>query len=248
MPTYSEFARSVTVEGAFGVLAVARQLQAAGKRVIELEIGDSPFPTPVAAQQAAIDAIRAGQTHYCPSVGLPELRQAAADFVRAEFNVPATPANIIVGCGAKIFETLFCQAFLSPGDGVLVFSPYFPTYIANIASRGARVCLANLQQADDFRPNLGDVERFLKTDPRPKAIFLNSPHNPTGGIATLDDLRGLADLVRGKDVAVFSDEPYCHMVWRGQHHSLLAQPDMLEQSVAAYTFSKSFSMSGWRLG
>ena len=92
------------------------------------------------------------------------------------------------------------------------------------------------------------MERFLSSDPQPKAIFLNSPHNPTGGVATEDDLRGLADLVRGRDVAVFSDEPYCHMVWRGRHHSLLAQPGMLEQCVAAYTFSKSYSMSGWRLG
>ncbi len=92
------------------------------------------------------------------------------------------------------------------------------------------------------------MERFLNTDPRPKAIFLNSPHNPTGGVATEDDLRGLADLVRGRDVAVLSDEPYSHMVWRGRHHSLLAQPGMLDQCVAAYTFSKSYSMSGWRLG
>ena len=92
------------------------------------------------------------------------------------------------------------------------------------------------------------MERFLAEDPRPKAIFLNSPHNPTGGVATLDDLRGLADLVRGRDVVVFSDEPYCHMVWQGQHRSLLEQPGMLDQCVAAYTMSKSYSMSGWRLG
>jgi aspartate aminotransferase len=92
------------------------------------------------------------------------------------------------------------------------------------------------------------IERFLSTDPAPKAIFLNSPHNPTGGVMTAEDHRQLADVVRGRPVAIFSDEPYCHMVWGGKHESLLAQPGMLQQCVAAYTFSKSYSMSGWRLG
>jgi aspartate aminotransferase len=246
--THSHFSGSVQAEGAFGVLVVARQLKAAGKRVIELEIGDSPFPSPPAAKAAAVAAIEGDQTHYCAAAGLPEFRQAAADFVRAEFGLDVSAENIVVGSGAKIFETLFCQAFLDPGDGVLVFSPFFPTYLPNIAARGARVRLADLKQANNFRPDLAEVERFLHDDPHPKAIFLNSPHNPTGGVATADDLAGLADLVRGRDVAVFSDEPYCHMVWEGRHQSLLAQPGMLQQGVAAYTFSKSYSMSGWRLG
>ena len=129
-----------------------------------------------------------------------------------------------------------------------MFSPHFPTYPANIARRGARMCLSTLKASHDFRPELDDVRRFLDEDPSPKAIFLNSPHNPTGGVATEDDLRALADLIRGHDVAVFSDEPYDCMVWRGRHHSLLAEPGMFDQCVAAYTFSKSFSMSGWRLG
>ena len=150
--------------------------------------------------------------------------------------------------GAKVFEQFFCEAFLDPGDAVLVFTPHFPTYGPNIARRGAHAVFSPLRQANQFRPDLDDVKRFLNDTPRARAIFLNSPHNPTGGVATADDLRGLADLVRGRDVAVFSDEPYCHMVWEGRHETLLAQPGMLEQTVAAYTFSKSYSMSGWRLG
>ena len=248
MARYSDFARTVTVEGAFGVLAVAKQLKAAGKRVIELEIGDSPFPSTPAAKRAGLAAIEADQSHYCPSLGLPEFRQAAAEFVAAEYGVRATAPNVVAGPGAKLFETLFCQAFLNPGDGVLVFSPYFPTYLPNIGSRGARAWLVDLKQEQQFRPNLAEVERFLSQDPHPKAIFLNSPHNPTGGVALEQDLRDLADLIRGRDVAVLSDEPYSHMVWQGRHHSLLAQPGMFEQCVAAYTFSKSYSMSGWRLG
>ena len=244
----SEFARSLTVETAFTVLGVAKALKAGGKDVIELEIGDSPFDSTAAARAGGISAIENNQSHYCPSPGIPEFRAAAAEFVRDEFAIPAKAENIVAGPGAKVFEQFFCEAFLNLGDGVLVFSPYFPTYIPNIQRRGARAVMVPLRQANEFRPDVADIENFLATDKSPRAIFLNSPHNPTGGVATLEDLRDIADLVRGRDVAVFSDEPYCHMIWEGTHHSILSQPGMLEQCVGAYTFSKSYSMSGWRLG
>ncbi len=244
----SEFARSLTVETAFTVLAVAKALKAKGKDVVELEIGDSPFDSTASARAGGVHAIEANQSHYCPSPGIPEFRQAAADFVRNEFDIPANAENIVAGPGAKVFEQFFCEAFLNPGDGVLVFSPYFPTYIPNILRRGARPVLVPLRQSNEFRPDVRDIERFLAEDASPRAILLNSPHNPTGGVATAEDLRNIADLVRGRDVAVFSDEPYCHMIWQGSHHSILSQPGMMDQCVAAYTFSKSYSMSGWRLG
>ena len=244
----SDFARSLSVETAFTVLAMARSLKAAGKDVVELEIGDSPFESTAAARNGGMEAIKNNQSHYCPSPGIPEFRQAAAEFVRTEFDIPAGPENIVAGPGAKVFEQFFCETFLNTGDGVLVFSPYFPTYLPNIQRRGARAVLTPLKQANDFRPALPDIERFLEDDPAPRAIFLNSPHNPTGGVTTRDDLERIANLIRGRDVAVFSDEPYCHMVWRGSHHSILSQPGMLAQCVGAYTFSKSYSMSGWRLG
>jgi aspartate aminotransferase len=215
---------------------------------VELEIGDSPFDSTAAARAGGVEAINNNQSHYCPSPGIPEFRQAAAEFVRAEFDIPAEANNIVAGPGAKVFEQFFCEAFLNPGDGVLVFSPYFPTYLPNIERRGARAVLTPLRQANGFRPAIADIEHFLDNDPAPQAIFLNSPHNPTGGVTTQEDLRQIADVVRGRDVAIFSDEPYCHMVWKGSHHSLLSQPGMLAQSVGAYTFSKSYSMSGWRLG
>jgi aspartate aminotransferase len=244
----SSFARSLSVETAFTVLAIARALKAAGKDVVELEIGDSPFDSTTAARAGGMEAIKNNQSHYCPSPGIPEFRQAAADFVREEFGVPADPSNIVAGPGAKVFEQFFCETFLNPGDGVLVFSPYFPTYLPNIERRGARAVLTPLRQANGFRPTVADIEGFLADDPSPRAVFLNSPHNPTGGVATADDLERIAAAVRGRDVAVFSDEPYCHMVWGGSHHSILSQPGMLAQCVGAYTFSKSYSMSGWRLG
>ena len=148
----------------------------------------------------------------------------------------------------KRTEQYFCEAFLNPGDGVLVFSPYFPTYLPNILRRNARPVLASLKQSNGFRPELSAIENFIKTDKSPKAIFFISPLNPTGGVMTRQDLRDVADLLKGTNIAVFSDEPYCHMVWKGTHESLLSEPGMLERSVAAYTFSKSYSMSGWRLG
>lgn len=244
----SEFARSLSVETAFTVLAVAKKLKAAGKDVVELEIGDSPFESTKSAKSSGIEAIQANQTHYCPSPGLPEFRQAAAEFVKTEFKIPAAAENIVVAPGAKVFEQYFCEAFLNPGDSVLVFSPYFPTYIPNIQRRSANIVYSPLRQAAEFRPEISEIEKFLNTAANPKAIFLNSPHNPTGGVTTDDDLKNIADLVRGKNVAIFSDEPYCHMVWRGRHRSILEQPGMMDQAMAAFTFSKSYSMSGWRLG
>lgn len=247
-PQLSQFAQSLTVETAFTVLAVAKKLKAQGKDVVELEIGDSPFESTPSAKASGIAAIEGNQTHYCPSPGLPEFRTAAAEFVSSEFQIPAKMENVIAGPGAKVFEQFFCEAFLNPGDSVLVFSPYFPTYVPNILRRGANIVYAPLRQSHEFRPEVSAIESFLNEAPSPRGIFLNSPHNPTGGVATQDDLRDIADLIRGRDVAVFSDEPYCHMVWKGRHHSLLEQPGMMDQCVAAYTFSKSYSMSGWRLG
>lgn len=247
-PALSSFAAGLTTETAFDVLAVARKLQAGGKDVIALQIGDSPFPSTASALKAAHAAIDAGLTRYCPSLGLPEFRETIARTVSAEFGIPATAENVVVGPGAKVFETYFCEAFLEPGDAVLVFQPAFPTFEPNILRRGARPVYVPLKQENQFRPDVGAIEKFVKSEPRAKAIFLNSPHNPTGGVATKDDLKRIADIVRGTNIAVFSDEPYCHMVWEGKHHSLLAEPGMLEHCVGAYTFSKSYSMSGWRCG
>ncbi|MBX9627877.1 MAG: aminotransferase class I/II-fold pyridoxal phosphate-dependent enzyme [Gemmataceae bacterium] len=247
-PPLSAFARGLTAETAFDVLAVAKRLKAAGKDVIELQIGDSPYPSSSSAIRAGKQAIDAGHTRYAPSLGLPEFRETIARTVRAEFGIPAGPENVVVAPGAKPFEQFFCELFLEPGDAVLVFQPAFPTYEPNLARRGARPVYVPLRQEDEFRPDLGAVERFIKSEPKARAIFLNSPHNPTGGVATKEDLAAIADLVRGTGIAVLSDEPYCHMVWAGRHHSLLAEPGMLDHAVGAFTFSKSYSMSGWRLG
>jgi aspartate aminotransferase len=248
MPTLTPFAAQLTTENAFDVLALARRLRAAGKQVIELQIGDSPFRTTRQATQAGLDAIQAGRTGYAPSQGLPEFRQAASAALRREFAIDATPDQVVVAPGAKPFQTFFCEAYLEPGDGVLVWDPAFPTYVPNILRRGAEPVLIPLLAQNAFRPQASDVRRFVESHPRPRAIILCSPHNPTGGVATRADLEAIAAECIRADLAVFSDEPYCHMVWAGEHTSIAAIPGMLDRTVAAYTFSKSYSMSGWRLG
>lgn len=244
----SEFARGLRVETAFDVLARAKALKAQGKDVIELQIGDSPFASTASAKRAGIAAIEQNHTHYCPSRGLSELRDAVTERMNAEYQLGITADNVVIGPGAKVFEQFFCEAFCNPGDEVLIFSPQFPTYLPNLQRRQAVPVFSPLKQENAFRPSIADVEKFLARGAKARAIFLNSPHNPTGGVAEESDIRAIADLIRGKNVALFSDEPYNHMVWRGRHHTPLAQPGMLDQCVACYTFSKSYSMSGWRLG
>ncbi|QDV36818.1 pyridoxal phosphate-dependent aminotransferase [Tautonia plasticadhaerens] len=247
MPRLSSLARNLTTETAFSVLAVARSLKATGKEVVELEIGDSPFPSTPNAKEAGIRAIQENRTGYCPSLGLPELRRAAAGFV-GEFGIEADADHVIVASGAKPFETYFAEALMEPDDGVLIFGPQFPTYVPNLNRVGARPVVVPLRAEDRFRPRAEHVAAFLREDHRPRAVILNSPHNPTGGVATGADLDAIADLVRGTELVVLSDEPYCHMVWEGTHESLLSRPGMMEHVVAAYTMSKSYSMSGWRIG
>ncbi len=267
----SQFAQGLKTETAFDVLALAKKLIRQGKRVYELQIGDSPFETPFHARLAGISAIEAGDTHYGPSVGVPSFRATIAQSLGAELGITIDPEEVLVANGAKIFQTFFCEAFLDPGDGVLVFSPHFPTYPPNIARRGARMVLAPLRPQRQFRPDPCDVQKFLLEDPKPKAIFLNFPHNPTGGVATPKDIEEIGRLIQGKDIALFSDEPYCHMVWgegneanqglfpgkspgsalnqiSDKHASPLQFPWLRSQTVSCYTFSKSYSMSGWRLG
>ncbi len=248
MVQLSRFAETLKVETAFDVLAVAKKLKAAGKDVVELQIGDSPFPSTRSALEAGIRAIREGHTHYCPSPGWPTFRETIAETYSREFGVRIGPENVVVTPGAKVVEQFFCEAVLDPGDSVLVFSPHFPTYGPNIERRQAQAWYVPLRPENRFRPEPEQVERFLREAPRPKAVFLNSPHNPTGGVATDEDLRHIADLIRDRNVALFSDEPYCHMVWEGRHHTPLKFDGILDQCVAAYTFSKSYSMSGWRVG
>src|SRR5947208_16750533 len=161
--TLSQFARGLSTETAFDVLAVAKRLKAQGKDVIELQIGDSPFASTASALDAGAKAIRDGQTHYCPSMGLMSFRETVAANYKKEYGIDIKAENVVVGPGAKVFEQFFCEAFLDPGDAVLVFGPAFPTYAPNIARRGGVMAMSALKQENAFRPDLSDIERFIKT-------------------------------------------------------------------------------------
>src|ERR1700675_2554117 len=158
--SFSTFARSLTSETAFDVLAVAKRHKAAGKDVVELQIGDSPFPSTKSALEAGKRAIDEGATHYCPSPGLPVFREAVARSYRREYGIDVGPENVVVGPGAKVFEQFFCEAFLDSGDACLLFAPAFPTYVPNLQRRGAVPVFSTLRQANQFRPDLNDVENF----------------------------------------------------------------------------------------
>jgi aspartate aminotransferase len=163
MPRLSSLARNLTAESAFTVLAAARNLRAKGKDIVELEIGDSPFPSTPHAKQAGILAIEENETGYCPSVGLPDFRAAAARFVSAEFGYSVTAENIVVGSGAKPFEQYFGEALLDPGDGVLIFSPQFPTYVPNLERRGR--CLSRCGLSMIFGPRPRRCADFFRVIP-----------------------------------------------------------------------------------
>src|SRR5947207_1537126 len=170
----STFARGLSAETAFDVLAVAKRLKAAGKDVVELQIRDSPFPSTASAIEAGKKAIDEGATHYCASPGVPSFREAVARNYRREYGIDIGPENVVVGPGAKVFEQFFCEAFLDAGEACLLFSPTFPTYVPNLQRRGAVPVFSALRQVNQFRPDLNDVERFVKQTPRARAIFLNS--------------------------------------------------------------------------
>jgi aspartate aminotransferase len=244
---FTRFVESIEIERAFETLVRAKRQKAAGKDVVELQIGDSPFPSPPSAVAACVDAMAAGVTRYAPSVGLPEFRSAAADRLNREYDLSLTADNICVGAGAKIFQTYFCETFLEPGDEVLLFTPAFPTYRPNVERREAVVVESPLLSEQNYSIDFDSLASFLRR-PKARAIVLNSPHNPTGAALSARDVERIAQAVSSTDVVIFSDEPYEHMSWLDRHRTILSAPGMIERTLAVYSFSKSYAMSGWRLG
>ncbi|MCZ6794368.1 MAG: pyridoxal phosphate-dependent aminotransferase [Planctomycetota bacterium] len=243
----NERATRLQGETAFEVLARAQELEAAGRTIIHLEIGQPDFPTPEHIREAAVEALRAGKTGYGPTPGIPELRQAIAEHAGKLRGVPLVAEQIIVTPGAKPLLFYAINALAGKGDEVIYPDPGFPMYASIIAHSGALPVPLPLLEENDFR---FDPEHFrqLVTD-RTVLVIINSPQNPTGGVLTRQDLEIIAEEARRRDFLVLSDEVYKHFIYDDcVFESILSLPGMAERTILVDGFSKSYSMTGWRLG
>jgi aspartate aminotransferase len=247
MQPFTDRVTPLRPEGAYAVLAQAQALEALGRKIIHLEIGQPDFPTPANVSEAGITAIRLGKTKYTPPAGIPQLRANIANYAGRLRGLKIDPAQVVVACGSKpglFFPTL---ALVAPGDEVLYPDPGFPTYEAMIRVAGGIPVPVPLREENQFSFDL-DVFDARISD-RTKLIILNSPGNPTGGVIPFEDLKHIAEIARQHNCWVLSDEIYTQLVYDGDSaHSIADIDDMLERTVIVDGFSKTYSMTGWRLG
>jgi aspartate/methionine/tyrosine aminotransferase len=233
-------------ETAFEVLNKARALERQGKSIIHLEIGEPDFDTPANVTEAGVDALHKGWTHYGPAAGLPELRQTIADYVSRTRGVRVTPEEVVVVPGGKpiIFFTIL--ALVDEGDEVIYPNPGFPIYESMIHYVGGKAVPIHLREERDFSLNVDELAPLL-TD-RTKLIILNSPHNPTGGVMQRRDVEQVAKIIGDRNILVLSDEIYSRLLFEGDHFSIMSVPGMQERTILLDGFSKTYAMTGWRLG
>jgi aspartate/methionine/tyrosine aminotransferase len=233
-------------ETAFEVLVRARALEAQGRNVVHLEIGEPDFDTPQPITEAAIGALRGGATHYGPSAGLPELREAIAEDSSRRRGTRATQEMVVVTPGAKPIMFFVILALVDEGDEVLYPNPGFPIYESMIRYIGGNPVPVRLLEERDFQL---DVDQLCdRVGPKTRLIILNYPHNPTGGTIPESGLRAIADVAARHGVPVLSDEIYCRILYDGRHASIAAMPGMEPLAIILDGFSKSYAMTGWRLG
>ena len=233
-------------ETAFEVLAKARKLEAEGRDIVHLEIGQPDFPTPPNIVEAGIRALRDGHTGYTPAPGLLEVREAVAEHVTKSIGIDATPDEVVVTPGAKPIMFYAFLAFVEEGDEVVYPNPGFPIYESMLDFVGARRVPLALTAKNGFRVDVDELERLV-TD-RTKLLILNTPANPTGGIVPKSDLPRIAEICRRHDVVVLSDEIYSRILFAGRHASIAAEDGMRERTIVLDGFSKAYAMTGWRLG
>lgn len=233
-------------ETAFEVLMKARALEAQGREIVHLEIGEPDFDTPANIVEAATKALQEGQTHYTPAAGIPQLREAIAEEISATRGISVNPNQVVVTPGAKPIMFFTILALCEEGDEVIYPNPGFPIYESMINFVGAAPVPIPLLMGKDFR---FDIEEFKSlASPQTKMIILNSPHNPTGGVLTKEDLEAIAEVAVENDALVLSDEIYSRMVYEGEFASITQFPGMEERTIILDGFSKTYAMTGWRLG
>jgi len=233
-------------EGAFEVLARARGLEAEGRKILHLEIGEPDFPTPDNISEVAIEAIRSGATHYTPAAGLLAAREAVARSVGQRQGREVATDEVVLTPGSKFVVLYALMAVLEPGDEVIVPDPGYPAYASQVSFLGGRPVPVRLREEDGFRLDLEQLAALI--GPRTRALVLNSPHNPTGGVLTGPDLETIAALAMEHDLIVITDEIYSHLLYEGRHRSIMSVPGMAERTVLMDGLSKTYAMCGWRLG
>jgi aspartate aminotransferase len=234
-------------ETAFAVLARAKALEAQGREIIHLEIGEPDFDTPEHIVEAGCRALREGQTHYTPAAGITELREAIAADVARSRGIAVDPAQVVVTPGGKPIMYFVILALVEAGDEVSMPNPAFPIYESMVNFAGARPVFVPLRQENAFRFDLDEFRASLSD--RTRLVILNSPANPTGGVLTPRDIAELAEILRERpDVLVLSDEIYARLLYSGEHRSIAAELEMAERTIILDGFSKTYAMTGWRLG
>ena len=233
-------------ETAFEVLVRARALEAKGRDIVHLEIGEPDFDTPANIVEAGVNALRTGWTHYGPSAGLPALREAIAGYVSETRRVHVSTEEVVVVPGGKPIIFFIILALVEEGDEVIYPNPGFPIYESMIEFVGARAVPIRLREERSF--GFDAKELAEKITPRTKLVILNSPHNPTGGMLDEKDIREIAQVIGDRDIMVLSDEIYSRLIFEGEHFSLLSIPEFRDRTVLLDGFSKTFAMTGWRMG
>jgi len=243
---YTERVARLESEGAFVVLAKAKQLEAEGKSIIHLQIGEPDFDTPKNISDAAVKAIYDGQTHYAPSGGIPAAREVAAEYMSKTRKIKLGWENVIIMPGCK--PLIFCAmiALINDGDEIIVPNPGYPTYRSVTKFLGAKAVPVKLREENDFRFRLDEFEQLIT--PKTRMVILNSPENPTGGILTWEDLEGIYALAKKHDLWILSDEIYSRIVYDVEFKSISSLPGAMERTIAIDGLSKTFAMTGWRLG
>jgi aspartate/methionine/tyrosine aminotransferase len=237
----------ILTESAFDVLVRARALEAQGRDIIHLEIGEPDFDTPRHVIDEAKRALDAGFTHYGPTQGLPELREAIAEYVSATRGITVTARNVCVTPGGKPIIFFPIMALVQPGDEVIYPNPGFPMYESMIGVMGGKPVPIPLVEENGFSFDLNVFRKSLSD--RTKMVILNSPQNPTGGLIPPADIAAIADLLRDRDLVVLSDEIYSRIVYTGEKPvSIASMPGMQEKTIILDGFSKTYAMTGWRLG
>ena len=233
-------------ETAFEVLVKAKALETQGRDIIHLEIGEPDFDTPGNIIEAGCEALRKGFTHYGPSAGMMELREVIAQHVSETRRVNVTPDEVVVVPGGKPIIFISILALAEDGDEIIYPNPGFPIYESMINYVGAKAVPIRLREELEFRLDVDELASLIND--RTKLLILNSPQNPTGGVLTKDDIDAIARAIGDRNIMVLSDEIYSQLIFEGEHHSFMSIDGMKERTILLDGFSKTYAMTGWRMG